>query len=130
MTQPPPPAAVNPYPAEAAPDADFGRIGFVIAVVAVGLTVVQQIFFAFLPVIQQSTGSSPASISLWIGVFGFVHALISVMALLFGIIGARRGRSLVRSGIAIGVGGAGALAGVIGLLVPLFSWVYLSGGIR
>ena len=126
MTQPPPPAAVNPYPATpvVGGGADLGRAGFVVAIIAVALTVGQQIVFALLPLIQASAGVGYSSISLWIGVFGAVHALVSAAALVLGLVGARRRRSLILSGIAIGVGGAGLISGIVGFaVVPMISFV-------
>lgn len=115
MTQPP---AVNPYSAPPAGGTDVGRVGFVFAIVAVGLAVAQQVSFAFLPSIQ--TGVGFGTVSLWIGAFNVVHLVVSLAALVLGAIGAQRRQSLVQSGIAIGVGGAGVIVGVIGFaIVPL-----------
>ena len=52
--------------------------------------------------------------------FNVVHLVVSLAALVLGAIGAQRRQSLVQSGIAIGVGGAGVIVGVIGFaIVPL-----------
>lgn len=124
MTQPAPPQP-DPYPVHTAvPGADLGRVGFVFAIVAVVLAVVQQITFAFLPTLMNSLDVGYSSVSVWVGAFGAVHAAVSITALVLGIMGAQRRRSLLLSGIAIGVGSAGTVAGIIGLaIVPLIGFV-------
>ena len=98
---------------------DLGRIGFVVAVVAVALAVVQQIVSVFLPRIIADL--PVVSYSLYFGITGVAHAVICAVALVLGIVGAQRRRSPVLSGIAIGVGGAGVIAGIIGLVVIPFT---------
>ena len=123
MTQPPPPQT-DPYALSAAGGADLGRVGFVLAIVAVVLGVVQQIVFAFLPTIMAAFAIGYSSVSVAVGAFGVLHAVLSIIALVLGILGAQRRRSLVHSGIAIGVGAAGTVAGVIGLaVVPLIGFL-------
>jgi hypothetical protein len=108
----------------AAPGTDLGRAGFVVAIVVVALSVLQQGAFSFIPLIQANTGVSLGVISAGIGVFAVVHGALSAVAFVLGLLGARRGRSMVLSGIAIGVGGAGVVVGIIGIfIVPVIGFL-------
>lgn len=112
----------DPYPPVAASGtgADLGRIGFVIAIVAVALAVIQQLTFAFFPTIQYQLGLSISAIGVFAGGFSIIHGIVSAVALVLGIAGAQRRRSPIHSGIAIGVGGAGVVATIVAIaLVPL-----------
>ena len=112
MTQPTPYAAPPP-----AGGTDLGRIAFVLAIITVALSAIQQVTFTFLPLMQVNTGTSYSQLSVVMGVFGVVHALLALAALVVGLISAQRRRSLVLSGIAIGVGGAGVIAAIVGFVV-------------
>jgi hypothetical protein len=122
MTQPPPPASGRPAP-YVTERAAFGtgpghsRIGFVFAIIAGVLGLLQQSVGVFLPRILADFAYSGMQMSLVFGVVTFVHTILSVFALVFGVLGAQQRRSLLRAGIAIGVGVIGVAGGVIGLVV-------------
>jgi hypothetical protein len=98
----------------------MGRIGFVIAIVAAAIGLLQQLVASFFPYIAASYGYSSLQMAGIFGAFTFLHAAVSLGALIFGILGAQRRQSLVRAGIAIGIGAIGVMGAVIGLLaVPL-----------
>lgn len=118
MTQPPPPPQPAPYPSRPV-GSDLGRVAFIAAVVTAVVGVGQQIVSIFLPLILSQTGKTPMQIGATLAAFTFLLTALSLATLVLGVMGAQRGQSPVRSGIAIGVGALGVIGGVISLIVPL-----------
>jgi hypothetical protein len=115
MTQP------DPYqPAPASGGTDLGRIAFILAIVVVVLSMVQQIVVTFVPLLQVAAGASASQVGGGIAVFGIGHGLVALAALILGILAARQRRSPVLAGIGAGIGGAGVITTLTGLaVVPL-----------
>src|SRR5438045_3554986 len=114
MTQPPPPG----LPAHPAPAAtDLGQVAFVIAIVTAAVGIAQQLVGVFIPYLLQN--ATLYEIQIAFGAVGVVHLALSIGTLVIGVLAARRSRSQLKAGIAIGVGALGVIAGIVGLaLVP------------
>jgi hypothetical protein len=97
---------------------NLGRVALTMAIVTVAFGAIQLLASPFL----FTVGNLPAYVYGMIsGGATVVHTLLSAATLVVGVIAARRGEPLF-GGIAIGVGGAGAIAGLLGLIgFPLLS---------
>lgn len=120
MTNPPPPG-YTPAPTASAAGAGAGnpagRIALIFAIVSVAFGLVQRIVTVFLPTIMMQTATSYSSIGIIFSVLAVISILISAGALAFGWYGAtRRGLPHLTSGIGLGIGAAGVISGLVGLV--------------
>lgn len=120
------PATPQPYaPVIADPAAGdrFGRVALVLAIVTVAVQLVTQIVSSFFPLIQYNLQLSTASIGAFFAVTNVVHTIIAAVTLLFGLLALRGSGRKVSAGIAIGIGGAGVIVGIVALVVvPLIGF--------
>ena len=80
-----------------------------LAIIAAAIGVFQQILGVFVPMIASQYDYSTLQMAGIFGSFTFLHAGISLAALVTGILAAQRGGASVRAGIAIGVGALGVI---------------------
>ena len=126
MTSPTP--SVNPYaptePATTGPNS-LARVSFVIAIVLVGIAIVETIVSRFIPVIMQSLHLGAVEIGVFFGALSLLDLLLGVLAFVLGVMGARRRGEALRAGIGIGVGGFVAVLALVSLLsAPLAGLLY------
>ena len=101
-----------------------GRIAFIAGIVAAALGLGLQLVGTFIPVLFDN-GLTPGAIGVIFGAVNFVHAVISAVALVFGVIGVRKpGVPHAAAGVGLGIGIVGVASAVIGyaaFVLPLIS---------
>lgn len=117
-------ATPNPYPSTpiaASTSNAAGRASLVVAVVIVGVGVLQQLATYVLPTLLYGLGSGMSEISWVFGAFGLLIGVLAIVALILGIIGlSRPGTTKAAAGAGTAIGASSLLSVMIGLLGPLF----------
>ena len=120
--------APNPYgptePVASGPNS-LARASFVIAIVILGIAIIETIISRVIPVIMQSLHLGTVEIGVFFGALSFIDLLLGVLAFVLGLMGARRGGDALRAGVGIGVGGFVAALALVSLLsAPLAGLLY------
>ena len=99
----------------------LGRVAAILAIVAIAVATGSQIFAVFAPLFQRNVGAGVAAITGIFGVLTVTHTVLSLAALICGLVAlTRRDLPQFASGIGVGVGAAGVIAGLVSIvIIPL-----------
>ncbi|SMH48731.1 hypothetical protein SAMN06295885_3114 [Rathayibacter oskolensis] len=96
-----------------------GLLGFVLAIVLTLTQIVQIGLSTAVPVLAFQAGLGVSDVGLLFTALGVGQLILAAATAVLGIVGvARRQGRAVLAGIALGVGGAGVVVGLTGLLLP------------